>query len=118
MTVFHSLGSPEFMRVCEKIHGGSKTIVKVSDRTTAFSDLFLHNLLIQLKLADAFFVGAYHGVILSLYDTIQQLFDLALSLIDLQLQGLAMAFLEGHTVIPEVSEHIFGQAKKLRRWFE
>ncbi|RLP54987.1 MAG: hypothetical protein D6160_07040 [Ketobacter sp.] len=69
------------MRVCEKVHRGSKTIVKVSDWTTTFSDLFLHNLLIQLKLADAFLVGAHHGVILSLHDTIQQLFDLALSLV-------------------------------------
>ncbi|MCG7927707.1 MAG: hypothetical protein JAY67_19485 [Candidatus Thiodiazotropha taylori] len=62
MAVFYTACSPELVRVCEKRHRGSKSFIEAFQRTTTLRDFFLHNLLFQLKLADAFFIGTDHGI--------------------------------------------------------
>jgi hypothetical protein len=70
MAVFHAPESPEFMRVSEKRHCGSNSFIKASHRTATLSDFSLHHLLFQLKLADAFFIGADHGIAFRIHDAI------------------------------------------------
>ncbi|MGE4410026.1 MAG: hypothetical protein AB7D33_05590 [Sphingobium sp.] len=102
--VIQGFRNPHFLRVSDKIHGGSKTFVKGCERNTATRDPIFQCDLFLLLFTHTLFEQADVGGVIGFNEQVEKLFDLTFDLRQFRLECLLAGMTRGHLLTSQVTE--------------